>query len=109
MLDDAFGLHPNLPKLHAPYRTGELLPIHACATAYRERSHFDAQDYMESGTPGVKSTRDGWLNRYLQVKTNSKSLFRGVAMTQQMPRAKPRNRGQKFPASTTRPTIIYRD
>jgi len=52
------------------------------------RSHFDAQDYMESATPGVKSTQDGWLNRYLQNKTDpQKSLFRAVSMTQNMPRA----------------------
>src|ERR1041384_7329446 len=51
------------------------------------RSNFDAQDYMESATPGVKSTADGWLNRFLQVKADDqRSLFRAVSMTQTLPR-----------------------
>ena len=52
------------------------------------RSHFDAQDYMESGTPGVKSTADGWLNRYLQARhAEPTTPFRAVALGSQLPRA----------------------
>ncbi|MGH7886859.1 MAG: DUF1501 domain-containing protein, partial [Candidatus Binatia bacterium] len=50
------------------------------------RSHFDAQDYMEIGTPGVKSTPDGWLNRYMLEKKQGETPFRGVALTAQLPR-----------------------
>src|ERR1051325_12149516 len=62
--------------------------VHASGSPDASRSHFDAQEYMESATPGVKSTQDGWLNRYLQSKPDQqKSLFRAVSMTQNMPRA----------------------
>jgi uncharacterized protein (DUF1501 family) len=64
---------------------GLLAAIHACGSPDSTRSHFDAQDYMESATPGVKSTRDGWLNRYLQA-TNSTTPLQGVAVTRQTPR-----------------------
>lgn len=64
-LDDTFGLHPDLPKLHALYRAGELLPIHACATAYRERSHFDAQNVLETGAAAPFARAEGWLNKAL--------------------------------------------
>src|SRR5205814_9522355 len=62
--------------------------VHASGSPDNTRSHFDAQDYMESATPGVKSTVDGWLNRFLQAKADpQESLFRAVSMTQNMPRA----------------------
>jgi len=64
-LDDTFALHPNLPKLHALYRAGELLPIHACATSYRERSHFDAQNVLETGGAHPLARGEGWLNKAL--------------------------------------------
>ena len=87
-LDGFFGLHPSMQSFKSLWDSKRLAIVHASGSPDNTRSHFDAQDYMESGTPGVKSTRDGWLNRYLQSKTDSsKSLFRGVAMTQQMPRA----------------------
>ncbi|HKG99001.1 MAG TPA: DUF1501 domain-containing protein [Pyrinomonadaceae bacterium] len=61
--------------------------VHAAGSPDNTRSHFDAQDYMESATPGVKSTSDGWLNRYLQSKQDpDRSLFRAVSMTKTMPR-----------------------
>ena len=62
-LDGYFGLHPALGPLEANWRDGTLAFVHACGSPDPTRSHFDAQDFMESGTPGVKSTRDGWLNR----------------------------------------------
>jgi uncharacterized protein (DUF1501 family) len=61
--------------------------VHASGSPDSTRSHFDAQDYMESATPGVKSTRDGWLNRYLQVAHETASPLSAVAMTRQMPRS----------------------
>jgi len=87
-LDGYFGLHPALSSFKPLWDSKRLAIVHASGSPDNTRSHFDAQDYMESGTPGVKSTRDGWLNRYLQAKADeSKSLFRAVSMTQQMPRA----------------------
>jgi uncharacterized protein (DUF1501 family) len=86
-LDGFFGLHPALAPFKPLWDSKRLAIVHASGSPDNTRSHFDAQDYMESGTPGVKSTTDGWLNRYLQVKPDSeKSLFRAVSMTQTMPR-----------------------
>jgi uncharacterized protein (DUF1501 family) len=64
-LDGHFGLHPALSSLMPLWRERSLAFVHACGSPDPTRSHFDAQDYMESGTPGVKSTTDGWLNRLL--------------------------------------------
>jgi uncharacterized protein (DUF1501 family) len=87
-LDGFFGLHPALVPFKPLWDSKRLAIVHASGSPDNTRSHFDAQDYMESATPGVKSTRDGWLNRYLQAKDDpEKSLFRAVSMTQQMPRA----------------------
>src|SRR5512145_2240387 len=87
-LDGFFGMHPRMAPLKALYDARLLAVVHACGSPDGTRSHFDAQDYMESATPGVKSTPDGWLNRYLQSKSDSeKSVFRAVSMTQQTPRA----------------------
>ena len=87
-LDGFFGLHPALASFKPLWDSKRLAIVHACGSPDNTRSHFDAQDYMESATPGVKSTEDGWLNRYLQSKADpQKSLFRAVSMTQNMPRA----------------------
>ena len=87
-LDGFFGLHPSLQPFKPLWDSKRLAIVHASGSPDNTRSHFDAQDYMESATPGVKSTQDGWLNRYLQSKVDpQKSLFRAVSMTQQMPRA----------------------
>lgn len=64
-LDGLFGLHPSLANLHGLYRDGEALVVHAVASPYRERSHFDGQDLLESGAASVGALRDGWLNRSL--------------------------------------------
>ena len=86
-LDGFFGLHPSLSSFKPLWDSKRLAVIHAAGSPDNTRSHFDAQDYMESATPGVKSTRDGWLNRYLQSKSDpDRSLFRAVSMTQTMPR-----------------------
>jgi uncharacterized protein (DUF1501 family) len=64
-LDDFFMLNAAMPYLHQLYRKREALGIHAVATPYRGRSHFDGQDVLESGLPGVTRAEDGWLNRAL--------------------------------------------
>jgi uncharacterized protein (DUF1501 family) len=86
-LDGFFGLHPGLNSFKPLWDSRRLAIIHSVGSPDNTRSHFDAQDYMESATPGVKSTADGWLNRYLQSKNDPEhSLFRAVSMTQTMPR-----------------------
>jgi uncharacterized protein (DUF1501 family) len=93
-LDGFFGLHPALRPFERLYRDGLLAPIQAVGSPSATRSHFDAQDYLESGTPDRKSTPDGWLNRYLAVQgtcqecaaRDAASPFRAVSMTTQTPR-----------------------
>jgi uncharacterized protein (DUF1501 family) len=64
-LDGLFGLHPSLAGLHGYYQDDEAVVIHAVASPYRERSHFDGQDILENGAARVGALRDGWLNRAL--------------------------------------------
>ena len=64
-LNGFFGLHPSMAAFKPLYDQGHLAIVHAAGSPDTTRSHFDAQDYMESGTPGVKATPDGWLNRAL--------------------------------------------
>jgi uncharacterized protein (DUF1501 family) len=86
-LDGFFALSPALASFKPIYDAGQLAIVHAVGSHDNTRSHFDAQDYMEAGTPGVKSTTDGWLNRYLQAKPDPKaSPFRAVAMGPNLPR-----------------------
>jgi uncharacterized protein (DUF1501 family) len=97
-LDGFYALHPALAPLKPLWDRGLLAPIHAVGSPSATRSHFDAQDYMETGTPDVKGTRDGWLNRYLALQgtceaacaahgdRSAASPFRAVAMTAQTPR-----------------------
>lgn len=84
-LDGFYGLHPALAPLKSIYDKGHLAIVHAAGSPDNTRSHFDAQDYMEIGTPGIKSTPDGWLNRCLAEKKNAESRFHGVALTAQLP------------------------
>ena len=85
-LDGFYALHPALAPLKSIYDQKHLAIVHAAGSPDNTRSHFDAQDYMEIGTPGIKSTPDGWLNRYLNEKKKDDSPFRGVAVTAQLPR-----------------------
>lgn len=89
-LDGFFGLHPALAPLKPLWDRGLLAPIHAVGSPSATRSHFDAQDYMESATPDHKGTSDGWLNRYLATSRTCEQCaatpFRAVAMTPQTPR-----------------------
>lgn len=85
-LDGRFGLHPALAPLLPLWKSQRMAAVHAAGSPDNTRSHFDAQDYMESGTPGNKSTRDGWLNRVLAASGEAASPFAAVAMTAQTPR-----------------------
>ena len=86
-LDGFFGFNPRLQPLKPLWDARQLAIVHACGSPDSTRSHFDAQDYMESATPGVKSTGDGWLNRYLQSqRVEHATPFRAVALTSQLPR-----------------------
>lgn len=85
-LDGFYGLHPALSPLKTLWDRGRLAIVHACGSPDNTRSHFDAQDYMELGTPGVKGTPDGWLNRCLKSKGGDDSPFRAVAVSSRLPR-----------------------
>jgi len=86
-LDGHFGLHPQLASLKPLWDAGSLAVIPAVGSPDATRSHFDAQDYMESGTPGLKATADGWANRYCQnAREHTDSPFRAVAFGPQLPR-----------------------
>jgi len=86
-LDGYFGLHPGLAPLAPLFKQNQLAIVHAAGSPDPTRSHFDAQDFMESGTPGVKATDDGWLDRALQtIPEENASPFRAVAMGQNLPR-----------------------
>jgi uncharacterized protein (DUF1501 family) len=84
-LDGFFGLHPSLKPLKPIYDSGKLAIVQAVGSPDPTRSHFDAQDYMESGTPGLKATGDGWLNRSLTAAARQ-SPMRAVSMTPDLPR-----------------------
>jgi len=86
-LDGFFGLHPSLAPLEPLFHKNQLAIVHAAGSPDPTRSHFDAQDYMESGTPGIKSTEDGWLDRAVGTISEEKpSPFRAVAMGPNLPR-----------------------
>ncbi|HET7871966.1 MAG TPA: DUF1501 domain-containing protein, partial [Terriglobales bacterium] len=86
-LDGFFGLHPSMSAFKSLWDEKHLAIVHAAGSPDNTRSHFDAQDYMESGTPGLKSTDDGWLNRALAgVEEPAPSPFRAVAMGGALPR-----------------------
>ncbi len=85
-LNGFFGLHPSLAPFKPLWDQGHLAIVHAAGSPDTTRSHFDAQDYMESGTPGVKNTTDGWLNRTLQSEPAADSPFRAVALGTSLPR-----------------------
>ena len=86
-LDGFFGLHPSLAPLEPLFHQNQLAIVHAAGSPDPTRSHFDAQDFMESGTPGLKATEDGWLNRAVgAVPEENASPFRAVAMGPNLPR-----------------------
>jgi uncharacterized protein (DUF1501 family) len=85
-LDGFFALHPALAPLVPLWDHRALAVVHACGSPDTTRSHFDAQDYMESGTPGVKSTTDGWLSRAIGARPAQSTPFRAVAIGPALPR-----------------------
>jgi uncharacterized protein (DUF1501 family) len=85
-LDGFFALHPALAPLVPWWENRSLAVIHACGSPDATRSHFDAQDYMETGTPGVKSTPDGWLARAVKGRSAKAAPFRAVALGPALPR-----------------------
>ena len=89
-LDGRFGLHPALADLMPYWQRQQLAFVQASGSNDATRSHFDAQDYMESGTPGRKSTPDGWLNRLLgelpSLRAKGRSPTQGVSVGAVMPR-----------------------
>jgi len=85
-LDGFFGLHPSLASFQPLWKQGHLAIVHAAGSPDTTRSHFDAQDFMESGTPGLKATEDGWLNRSLHALPPTDSPFRAIALGPSLPR-----------------------
>ncbi|MGA8530981.1 MAG: DUF1501 domain-containing protein [Acidobacteriaceae bacterium] len=90
-LDGFFGLHPAMAPLKPLWDQGHLAVVHASGSPDPSRSHFDAQDFMESGTPGLKATPDGWLNRALRAEDAAcpecrHTPFRAVALGAEIPR-----------------------
>jgi uncharacterized protein (DUF1501 family) len=86
-LDGTFGLHPGLERLHRLYQAGEALVLHAMATPYRERSHFDGQDILENGTDTPHAS-SGWLNRALDTlpaRDRPDTSAHGMALAQSVP------------------------
>lgn len=84
-LDNLFGLHPSLAGIHDEFRKERALVVHAVASPYRSRSHFDGQDVLENGAAGVGLLRDGWLNRALAPLGGSLGNEVAIAMAQNTP------------------------
>ena len=86
-IDATFALHPALAPLMKLYKASKLAIVHSVGSPDRTRSHFDAQDFVESGTPGLRATEDGWVNRALAMKKPPReSPFRAVALQPNLPR-----------------------
>lgn len=86
-LDGQFALHPAFESFEPLFREGRLAMVHGVGSPNTTRSHFDAQDYMETGTPFTKSTESGWLNRAAALLNKEASPFRSVSMTGALPRS----------------------
>jgi uncharacterized protein (DUF1501 family) len=84
-LDGFFGLHPALAFLHECYAARELIVLHALASPYRERSHFDGQDLLENGTTRPHALQTGWLNRALSAARTMAGREAGVSLGQNVP------------------------
>src|SRR3989442_9986911 len=101
-LDGFFALHPGLAPLVPLWENRSLAIVHACGSPDTTRSHFDAQDYMESGTPGVKSTPHGWLARAVRALPDKPAPFRAVPPGPLLPPALQRDAGALTMASIDR-------
>jgi uncharacterized protein (DUF1501 family) len=80
MLDSFFALHPAMPEFARMYREKQAAVIHAVATSYRDRSHFDGQDVLESGFAGPGRVQSGWLNRALEILPKGERVMSGLAV-----------------------------
>jgi uncharacterized protein (DUF1501 family) len=115
-LDGFFALHPALAPLVPLWEAKTLAVVHACGSPDTTRSHFDAQDYMESGTPGVKSTAQGWLARTAgSLPAGRPTPFRSVALGTRLPRILHGDAGalalrslERFEVRTTAPATAQR-
>ncbi len=86
-LDGFFGLHPSMAPLQPLWKQRHLAIVHAAGSPHPTRSHFAAQDFMESGTPGVRTTEDGWLSRALHsLPQPSTSALRALSLRPSLPR-----------------------
>ncbi len=113
-LDGFFGLHPALASMVPLWKDGTLAFVHACGSTDPTRSHFDAQEYMESGTPGVRTTPDGWLNRVLAQLPGAHGPTEALSMGPTLPRIMagkmpvanmPLGRGADRPMPVDRPIV----
>lgn len=86
-LDGRFGLHPGMKSFEPLFREKRLAIVHGIGSPNSTRSHFDAQDYMESGTPFNKGTASGWLNRAVGLLGHDATPFRAVSVTSSLPRS----------------------
>ena len=86
-LDERFGLHPSMSAFEPVFREKRLAIVHGMGSPNNTRSHFDAQDYMESGTPFNKGTSSGWLNRAVGLLGHDATPFQAVSLTSSMPRS----------------------
>lgn len=86
-LDGRFGLNPLFHPFASLFREGRLAVVHGIGSPIPNRSHFDAQDYMENGTPGKKSTSSGWLNRAVGLLGHEGTPFQAVSMTPATPKS----------------------
>ncbi|MDB5231866.1 MAG: hypothetical protein JWN76_2671 [Chitinophagaceae bacterium] len=86
-LDGRFGLHPSFKAFESLFREKRLGIVHGIGSPNNTRSHFDAQDYMESGTPFNKGTASGWLNRAVGLMGHDATPFRAVSLTSSLPRS----------------------
>ncbi len=86
-LDGRFGLHPSFESLYPFFGDKRMAIVHGVGSPNTTRSHFDAQDYMESGTPFSKGTPSGWLNRAVGLMGHEATPFRAVSLTSAMPRS----------------------
>ncbi len=86
-LDGKFGLHPGFASFENLFKEKRMAIVHGMGSPNSTRSHFDAQDYMESGTPGVKGTASGWLNRAIGLTGHDATPFSAVSITNSLPRS----------------------
>lgn len=86
-LDGQFALHPSLAALMPLYKESRMSVVHGVGSPNNTRSHFDAQDFMESGMPHTKNSLSGWLNRALTLKDQPTTPFSGVSITKALPRS----------------------